>query len=285
MKKSGIAENFVLDAEPELLGEGRTAAVYLLRDGRALKLFNQGWSSRDVEDIYIRNAEAEKAGIPVIKAHGIVTVNDRYGILLDRVDGKSVDILLGQCSEKERNELIAAFAETVKKIHDTQICTSDLPDQKDFALQLVDRLSACGFSEKEIGTIRERIESIPDEKGFIHGDCHTGNAFLQDGEFLFSDMSIFTGKGNRVFDLSCMYSHYVFLPSLMNDDGVMKYIGMKREEGREVYDEFIRNYYRDASSVDEQYIAAVTAIKVCLAYAYYPEVFDKGIVEKAKQFL
>ena len=269
----------------ELLGEGRTASVYLRRDGRALKLFHQGWSSRDVEDIYIRSIEAEKAGIPMVRSYETVEVNGRYGILLDRVDGQSLDVILGQCDEKERFEIVAAFAENVRKIHDTQISTSGLPDQKGCSLQLVGRLSEFGFSEKEIGMIRDLLESMPDETGFIHGDCHTGNVFFRDGEFLFSDLSYFTGKGNRVLDLCCMYSHYVFLPSLMDDDGVMQYIGMSREEGRQIYDAFIRDYYRDAAPVDEQYIAAVTAVRVCLAYAYYPEVFDKGIVEKAKQNL
>ena len=285
MKNIETAEKLILDDGAELLGEGRTASVYLLRDGWAVKLFKQGWSMQDVEDIYIRSKEAEKAGIPVVKSHGTMMVNGRYGIMLDRVEGESLDVLLGQCAEKERDELVAVFAKTVKKIHDTQICASGLPDQKTYALQLVDRLSECGFSEKNIMMIRELLESVPDENGFIHGDCHTGNVFFREGEFLFSDLGAFTGRGSRILDLCCMYSHYVFLPSLMDDDGVMRYIGMKREEGRRIYDTFIKNYYCDTAPFDEQYMATVTAVRICLAYVYRPEIFDEGIIEKAKQLL
>ena len=70
----------------ELLAAGRTAEVYAYGEGRVLKLDRPGWTGLAPfeGDVLARLAEA---GLPVARPHGVVTVEGRSGIVLDRVDG------------------------------------------------------------------------------------------------------------------------------------------------------------------------------------------------------
>ena len=74
----------------QLIGRGRCAEVFAWEDGRVLKLFHEsmsGMAERELEATRI----AHEAGLPVPAPDGIVEVDHRSGIVLERVDGPSLE--------------------------------------------------------------------------------------------------------------------------------------------------------------------------------------------------
>lgn len=270
----------------KLLGEGRTASVYAIDERKAVKLFHEGYSKEQVKQVFDIYIESENACIPVIKVYETVSIAGRFGFSMDRMEGGAFESqLAGASTLNERMELVDSFSYAAKSIHKTDVGSSKLRDQKEFALSAVEKLPAADFTKDEEKTIRNIVEEVPYGSGYVHGDLHTGNAFMLDGNFLFADLGSFTGKGHYLWDLCCMYSHYVFFPSIMDDCSVKKYIGMDQEAGKQVYDEFIRAYFNNKVPDIKQMIKRIQAAKVCLAYALLPGVFSAKIIEAVKRNL
>ncbi len=102
----------------ELLAEGRTAEVFAYGEGRVLKLDRPGWTGLAPfeGDLLARLAEA---GLPVARPHGVVTVEGRSGIVLDRVDGVTLreDLLASPVAEAEA--LAVRFVELQLRLNAT----------------------------------------------------------------------------------------------------------------------------------------------------------------------
>ena len=98
--------------ELDLLAEGRLGQVYAYGDGRVLKLDRPDWSG-------VAPFEAEvlgrlgAAGLPVPQAYGTATIDGRTGVVMDRVDGRS---LLWKLRESTPEEA-AALAEPFGTLH------------------------------------------------------------------------------------------------------------------------------------------------------------------------
>ena len=73
-----------------LLGRGYYAEVFEYGEGKVVKLFDDG---REVEaaehEARVTNV-ARESGIPAPKVYEVVTVNDRVGIVMERIDGDNM---------------------------------------------------------------------------------------------------------------------------------------------------------------------------------------------------
>ena len=91
--------------------------------------------------------------------------------------------------------------------------------------------------------MRAVINSIPDRNTFIHGDAHIGNVMLQDGEFMFIDLSN-AGKGHPIFDMVSMF--LVFKLDQNVDEEARKNSGLMRwfdkDEMKLMWDTYIKTY-------------------------------------------
>ena len=139
------------------------------------------------------------------------------------------------------------------------------------------------LSEKrKLKTIFERI---PDAATFVHGDCHPGNMMDVNGSLYLIDLTL-SGKGHPVFDHLCMFSHYVFLPSLDPEGKCIAQLGMSLAQAKKVFDLYLNSYYPDKSEseLDEirKQIMCVHAARICLASVVLPGAFSKEVIQTAK---
>ena len=95
-----------------------------------------------------------------------------------------------------------------------------------------------------------------------------------------------------MLDLMCMYSHYVFHPSLMSDKEVMQYLGMTAHEGMDVYDRFLEAYigdHPDPNLDDLQKlrsdIVSIHAARFCIIASSNSQIFSSSAVEQARKNL
>ena len=95
--------------ELELLAEGRLGQVYAYGDGRVVKLDRPDWNGVAPFEAEVLGRLAA-AGLPVPRSHGTVTVEGRTGVVLDRVEGRSLLWELLDATPAEATVLAERFA-------------------------------------------------------------------------------------------------------------------------------------------------------------------------------
>ncbi len=102
------------------IAQGRTAEVFLWKDNQVLKLFRKSYPSTAVER-EARNTQAvHAAGLPVPIVKAIVEVEDRLGIVFERVEGPSM-LGLGRSKPWKIFRLARALAELHAGMHSREI--------------------------------------------------------------------------------------------------------------------------------------------------------------------
>ncbi|HEY3289649.1 MAG TPA: aminoglycoside phosphotransferase family protein [Anaerolineae bacterium] len=167
----------------ELIGRGRTAEIYRWGDKQALKLFLDGYPASSAQyelDIMLR---ISSAGLPVPYAEpDIVHIENRWGIVLERVDGPSM-LRLMQMKPLRLVSLAQTMAEVHAAIHQ---CTIDvLPSARKSLARAITNAPHLAAEIKDAAT--QRLENLPDGNNLCHGDFHPDNIIM-------------TANGPRVID-------------------------------------------------------------------------------------
>ena len=98
------------------------------------------------------------------------------------------------------------------------------------------------LTDEEMEKLRALYESIPDRDTFIHGDCHTGNVMVREGEMMFIDLGT-AGTGHPIFDMVSMYS--LFVDRADNDEAIAASPVLRpftKEEIKRIWSVFIHIY-------------------------------------------
>ena len=190
----------------QLLGQGMTGNVYRMDDETVLKVFHPNISF----DLLIskENKKARNAfvyGVPTAIPYDIVKVDDCYGIVYEMIKSKDLATVMSEDKSKIE-EYMTMFAKTVRQMHSIHVEAGKLDDLKTTSIQALGYFKSV-MTNEEIQKVQKVYENIPDSDIFIHGDCHMGNAMLQDGELMFIDLSS-GGMGHPIFDMVSMYSIY-----------------------------------------------------------------------------
>ena len=268
-----------------LLGKGRTACLYDMGEGKALKLFIPSIPYSTIHNELVRLRMAHNCGLPVPAGYEIVRSEDRYGILMDRMPGIGLETLIREKPE-ERMTLIMRFAESVKAIHQISMTGTGAVDIREESIHLCEQLEREYCSEEEAAMIRSVFDIIPRAETFVHGDCHPGNAIMDERDIRYIDL-MFTGKGHPVFDLLGMYAHYVFHPSFVSEEEFRSKYSMTKKEAGDLYDRFLEIYMRESNesylSKVKTLIRGVHAAVICLASVRMPGALTDEMLMEAKR--
>ena len=268
-----------------LIDKGRSASIYDIGCGIVLKQFAASVPFRTAWEELEQTRIAHVCGLPVPEAYDITRSDDGYGILMDKLSGTNLEKMIIERPE-ERLSLIDRFAEKVKKMHQTDLSDTDMPDAVDISLSICRQFDSSFCSEHEIEQISAVFECIPRTETFTHGDCHPGNAMWDNGNITFFDLT-FAEKGHPVFDLLGMYSHYVFLPSFISDEDHKTRYGMPKKEAEALYDRFLNTYYSGENDINlsliKEWVRGIHAARICLASVTMPGVFTDEMLAEAKR--
>jgi Ser/Thr protein kinase RdoA (MazF antagonist) len=153
---------------------GRTAEIYAWDDGWVLKLF-YAWFS--LEDIQFEQRIARlvlAAGLPVPEVGEILQVNERNGLLYERVD----DASMREALEKQPLHLFA-FARGTAELHTgmhTCAIQADLPSQHARLERKI--LHADSLPAPLKTAALNALACLPDGDRICHGDFHPDNILL-----------------------------------------------------------------------------------------------------------
>jgi Ser/Thr protein kinase RdoA (MazF antagonist) len=166
----------------QLIAEGRMAEVFAFEDGRVVKLDRPEWDgvSAFESDVITR---AAKAGLPVARSYGVVTIDGRCGVVLDRVEGESLGWVVREAAGAVVDDLAKHFAILQASINATTI--GDLPD-------LVSRLQGEIGQSGLPGTLRSELADLlsnldDGQRGVCHFDFHPANVLVSPNGWIVID--------------------------------------------------------------------------------------------------
>ncbi len=223
----------------ELIGKGAKGEVYRYDDELVIKVYNHNNTYRDVEKEITQSRKAFILGVPTAISFGIVSVGERYGAMYEMLDSETVsEYIVKNPSQVESYARI--MAELARTIHGITVTEDDgfPPATK----------RVCGYVhggiEKEDEKLAEKclgfIDALPVSDHLVHGDFHTGNVFLQNGEPLLIDMDRLS-TGHPIIEISDLYYFYVVLGE--DDPAVVeKFMGFSYQTARVFFDFFLKSY-------------------------------------------
>lgn len=166
----------------EFLAAGRTAEVFAHDDQRVVKLDRPEWSGLSAfeSDVITR---AANAGLPVARSHGLVSIDGRCGVVLDRVDGCPLSRVLAAAAEAGVDEIAERFATIQAMINATVI--EDLPD---LVGRLGEEIGRSGLPAVLASELTELLAELDDgQRQVCHFDFHPDNVIVTPNRWVVID--------------------------------------------------------------------------------------------------
>ena len=254
----------------ELLGRGAKGEVYRYDEELVIKVFNENNTYRDVEQEIAKARKAFILGIPTAISFGIVSVGSKYGAMFEMVDSDT----LSRCISRSPGQVemyAGIMADLATVIHGIEVSEEDgFPYASERIKEYIE--GGVRVEDKSLGEKCLRlIDDLPASNTLVHGDFHTGNVFLQNGEPLLIDMDR-VSVGHPILELSDLYYFYVILGE---DDpsSVEKFMGFSVDTGRKFFDHFMRRYLK---TEDEGRIKEVAEKASIIGYSRLIRKYRKG---------
>lgn len=180
----------------KLLGKGNAAEVFAYGNERVCKLFYEGYPGEYIALEFQNSKQMYKNRIKIPKPFQVITIEDRKGIIYERIDGKT---LLNIIMENESNldELLNIFVNLQLDIlaHHTKEVLSN----KEYVI--------ANLKNKKINNqeIFNTINSLPDDDCLLHGDLHPNNILIMsDGAPIIIDF-MNVCHGSALYDIARTY--------------------------------------------------------------------------------
>ena len=190
----------------EFIAKGANGAVYRYDDETILKTY---FAKDALPEIKQERENARRAfvlGINTAIPYGIVRVGDGYGTVTELLNAVSVTKLIRN-NPDDLSEAVKYYVDMLKSIHATEVEDGDLPDMKEIALDWA-RFVSAHIPEDQGKKLITLIEAVPKQNTLMHGDYHTNNIMVQNGEPLLIDMDMLC-MGHPVFELGSMFNAFV----------------------------------------------------------------------------
>ena len=222
----------------EFIAKGANGAVYRYDDETILKTY---FAKDALPEIKQERENARRAfvlGINTAIPYGIVRVGDGYGTITELLSAVSVTKLIRQSPD---DLTIAAkyYIDMLKTIHSTEVEDGAVPDMKETALDWA-RFVSAHIPEDQGKKLISLIEAVPKKNTLLHGDYHTNNIMVQNGEPLLIDMDTLC-MGHPVFELGSMFNAFIGYSELNHQD-TMAFFGYTFETAGKFWNMALKMY-------------------------------------------
>ena len=222
----------------EFIAKGANGAVYRYNDETILKTY---FAKDALPEIKQERENARRAfvlGINTAIPYGIVRVGDGYGTVTELLNATSVTKLIRK-NPDDMSEAVKYYVDMLKSIHAIEAEDGELPDMKQTALDWADFVSA-HIPEEQGRKLRALIEAVPKQNTLMHGDYHTNNIMVQNGEPLLIDMDTLC-MGHPVFELGSMFNAFVGYSEL-DHQNMMDFFGYSFESAGRFWSMALKMY-------------------------------------------
>ena len=243
----------------EFLAKGANGAVYRYDDETILKTY---FAKDALPEIKQERENARRAfvlGINTAIPYGIVRVGDGYGTVTELLNAVSVTKLI-QKNPDDLTEAIKYYTDMLKSIHAVTVEDGAVPDMRETALGWVDFISS-QIPEDQSKKLRALIEAVPKQNTLMHGDYHTNNIMIQNGEPLLIDMDTLC-MGHPIFELGPMFNAFVGYSEL-DHSATMEFFGFTHEVAGIFWNTALKTYL---GTEDEEFCREVAEKAMLIGY-------------------
>ena len=222
----------------EFIAKGANGAVYRYDDETILKTY---FAKDALPEIKQERENARKAfvlGINTAIPYGIVRVGDGYGTVTELLNAVSVTKLI-RANPNDLTEAAKYYIDMLKSIHAIKVEDGEVPNMKETALAWADFVAE-HIPEEQGKKLRALIEAVPDQNTLMHGDYHTNNVMVQNGEPLLIDMDTLC-MGHPVFELGSMFNAFVGYSEL-NHQNMIDFFGYNFETAGRFWNMALKMY-------------------------------------------
>ena len=222
----------------EFIAKGANGAVYRYDDETILKTY---FAKDALPEIKQERENARKAfvlGINTAIPYGIVRVDEGYGTVTELLNATSVTKMIRN-NPDDLSEAVKYYIDMLKSIHAIEVEDGDVPDMKETALAWVEFV-APHLPEEQGKKLRALVEAVPKQNTLMHGDYHTNNIMVQNGEPLLIDMDTLC-MGHPVFELGSMFNAFIGYSEL-DHQVTMDFFGYTHESAEKFWDMSLKMY-------------------------------------------
>lgn len=182
----------------KIIAVRNTKTIY--RDGdKCIKIFNEDYSKADVLNEALNQARIEETGLNIPKIHEVTTIDGKWAIVSDYIEGKTLAELMAE-NEDKTEEYINLLVDIQLEIH-SKTCPL-LNKLKDKMSRKISETELDATTRYELHT---RLEGMPKHKKVCHGDFNPSNIIItKDGTPYIIDWSHAT-QGNASADVARTY--------------------------------------------------------------------------------
>ena len=222
----------------EFIAKGANGAVYRYDAETILKTY---FAKDALPEIKQERENARRAfvlGINTAIPYGIVRVGDGYGTVTELLNATSVTKLIRN-NPDDMSEAVKYYVDMLKSIHAVEVEDGEVPDMKEIALDWA-RFVTAYIPEEQGRKLISLIEAVPKQNTLMHGDYHTNNIMVQNGEPLLIDMDTLC-MGHPVFELGSMFNAFVGYSEL-DHQNVMDFFGYSFETAGKFWNMALKMY-------------------------------------------
>ena len=222
----------------QFIAQGANGAVYRYDAETILKIY---FAKDALPEIKQERENARRAfvlGINTAIPYGIVRVGEGYGTVTELLNAVNVTGLIRKNPE-DLSSAVKYYVDMLKNIHAVVVEDGELPDMRETALAWADFV-APHLPEDQGKKLRSLIEAVPKKNTLLHGDYHTNNVMIQDGEPLLIDMDTLC-TGHPIFELGSMFNAFVGFSEL-NHRNMLEFFGYSFETAEEFWQTALKTY-------------------------------------------
>ena len=222
----------------EFIAKGANGAVYRYDDETILKTY---FAKDALPEIKQERENARKAfvlGINTAIPYGIVRVDEGYGTVTELLNAESVTKLIRNNPE-DLHQAAKYYIDMLKSIHAIEVEDGEVPDMKETALAWAEFV-APHLPADQGQKLRALIEAVPKQNTLMHGDYHTNNIMVQNGEPLLIDMDTLC-MGHPVFELGSMFNAFLGYSEL-DHQVTVNFFGYTHETAEKFWDMALKMY-------------------------------------------
>ena len=222
----------------EFIAKGANGAVYRYDAETILKTY---FAKDALPEIKQERENARKAfvlGINTAIPYGIVRVDDGYGTVTELLNAVSVTRLIRD-NPDDLSEAATYYIDMLKSIHAIQVEDGEVPDMKETALAWADFV-APHLLEAQGEKLRALVAAVPKQNTLMHGDYHTNNIMVQNGEPLLIDMDTLC-MGHPVFELGSMFNAFIGYSEL-DHQVTVNFFGYTHDTAEKFWDMALKMY-------------------------------------------
>ena len=240
----------------EIIGQGSNGVVYRLDAETIVKTYRNPDALPDMQREREIARKAFILGVPTAIPYDIVRVDDKYGAVFELLNATSISKLIMREPENFDHH-VDTFVQMLRLIHDTPVKKGELPDAKAVALDWADFLKG-HIPDNQQQKLHDMIAAVPEHNFMLHGDYHTNNVMVQNGEALLIDMDTLC-VGHPVFELASTFNAFVGFGEV-NHEITAKFLGVPYEITGKIWQATLRRYLEGRSEEEVQAIADKCAL-------------------------